>query len=694
MSGDGRALHLVGVDVGGTFTDAVLFDASTNQLRFAKVASTPANQAVGVAEAIDKVCTDAGISPRKIGLLSHGTTVATNALLERRGATTALLVTEGFRDVLQIARQDRPKVFDWRAQRSEPLVPRHLRFEVRERLLHTGDVLVSLDEMSAVKAIDAAKAAGVSSIAVCFLHSYANPAHEVRLAEMIEERFPGTDVSLSAHVLPEIGEFERMSTTTANSYLKPIMRGYLAALQARARDIGIDRDVLVMQSNGGLMTAKAASERSVYTLLSGPAAGVLGAMQLGRAAGLRNIMTVDMGGTSLDICLTYQNELRYTRYTRESEIGGLAIRTPMIDIHTLGAGGGSVAWIDAGGALRVGPRSAGAVPGPACYGRGGSEPTVTDANVALGRIAPDYFLGGAVRLDAAASVNAIERAIATRLGVSIERAAEGIIQVVNATMVKGMRVVSVERGYDPREFTLVAFGGCGPLHASALARDFGAPQVLIPPAPGVTSALGLLLADLRREVSLTFLRTIDESIQRDLMEAYSHLERQAISQMTAEGVAEEHIVLTRTAALRYRGQGFDLDIRVPPGLLTAAVVADVRREFDLQHTRRYGYAMSDEHAEVVTVQVSAVGQLPKPVFKPERHERESSPAKALKGRREVFVDGAFSPTAVYERTNLVPGNVIHGPAVIEQFDSTALILPGDTARVDVLGNLIVSVVGG
>ena len=490
----------LGVDVGGTFTDLVLFDAATNRIHFTKTSSTPANQAVGVEEGIRKVAGIAAVPPGEIEFFVHGTTVATNALLERKGVSCALLVTEGFRDVLQIGRQDRPKLYDWFAQRPTPLVPRAQTFEIRERMLHTGDVLTPLDEAQAREAIRAARAAGVTAIAVCLLHAYANPAHERRVGELIAEEFPDAEVSLSSDVIPEFREYERASTTAVNAYVMPIVRRYVARLADRTAAMGVPAELHIMQSNGGLMTARAAAEQSVRTMLSGPAAGVLGAVALARQAGFENVLSVDMGGTSFDICLAYDGSLRFTK---ESEIGSLPIKVPMIDIHTLGAGGGSVAWIDAGGALRVGPRSAGAQPGPACYGRGGDEATVTDANVVLGRIDPANFLGGEMALDAAAAWRAVEDRIARPLGLGVEEAAEGIVRVINATMVRGMRAVSVEKGYDPRDFAIVAFGGGGPLHAADLARELGVPSVLVPVMPGVTSALGLLVADLRYDVSAT-----------------------------------------------------------------------------------------------------------------------------------------------------------------------------------------------
>ena len=677
----------LGVDVGGTFTDLALFDSDSHKLEFAKTSSTPDNQALGVDTGIQKIVGQRNIKPNAIGFLAHGTTVATNALLERRGASCALLVTEGFRDVLFIGRQDRPKLYDWFARRPEPLVPRQLCFEVRERVLHTGEICVPLDEEQAIKAIKDAKAAKVAAIAVCLLHAYANPTHEHRLLDLIHEHFPEAEVSLSSEILPEFKEYERMSTTVANSFVMPIVRNYLASLEQRVRSHGISASLNIMQSNGGLMTARTAGEQSVRTMLSGPAAGALGAVSLARQAGFDNAITVDMGGTSFDICLAHQGHIRYTK---ESEIGLLPIKVPMIDIHTLGAGGGSIAWIDAGGALRAGPRSAGAVPGPACYGRGGKEPTVTDANLVLGRLNPEYFLGGEIPLDVDAARTAIADRIAAPLGIGTEQAAEGVVQVINATMVRGMRAVSVEKGFDPREFVLVAFGGGGPVHAADLARDFGTPEVLIPLAPGVTSAVGLLVADLRYDFTSTFLGPLTDGDADRLAALYAELEKKALEQMTGDGVPAEQVIIARTAEARYHGQGFELEVVVPGGPLDGPAIERVREAFHASHTRHYGYAMRDEQVVLVNAQVTAVANLPKPGY-PELAPTNAHRPDPLKGQRPVYINGQWTTAAVYDRTLLETGMSIDGPAVVEQIDSTTILLPGNCGRVDQFGNLIVRV---
>jgi N-methylhydantoinase A len=681
----------LGVDVGGTFTDLVLFDAASNRIHFTKTSSTPANQAEGVEQGISKVAGIAGLTPADVSFFVHGTTVATNALLERKGVTCALLITEGFRDILQIGRQDRPKLYDWFAQRPPALVPRALTFEVRERMLHTGDVHLALDEAQAIEAIGRAKAAGVTAIAVCLLHSYANVAHERRLGELIAQHFPEVEVSLSSDVIPEFREYERASTTAVNAYVMPIVRRYVARLADRTTAMGVPAELHIMQSNGGLMTARAAGEQSVRTMLSGPAAGVLGAVALAREAGFDNVLSVDMGGTSFDICLAYDGQLRFTK---ESEIGSLPVKVPMIDIHTLGAGGGSVAWIDAGGALRVGPRSAGAQPGPACYSRGGTEATVTDANVVLGRIDPANFLGGEMQLDAEAARRAVRERIAEPLGLGLEEAAEGIIRVINATMVRGMRAVSVEKGYDPRDFAIVAFGGGGPLHAADLARELGVPNVLVPVMPGVTSALGLLVADLRYDVSATVRGSLAAPDLAALTAVYEDLERQALEQMAKDGVEHGEVALNRSADVRYARQSWELEVSVPPGRLDATALDLVRSEFHARHAQQYGYAMEGEELILVNAAVSAIAVLPKPPLgstTADDGRADGAMAHDQAGERQTWLGARWVRASVYDRRGLPPGAAIEGPAIVEQLDTTTFLGLGDRARVDDSGNLVVEV---
>ena len=682
--------YRLGVDVGGTFTDLALHNVETDELEFAKTPSTPSNQAIGVANGIDQLAARFGVAPGNIGFFSHGTTVATNTLLERKGAKCALVVTRGFRDVLEIGRQDRPHLYDWRQQKPEPLVPRHLRFEVGERVLYTGEVAVPLDEDDVAVLIDRLRAADPDAVAVCLLHSYANPAHERAIGGAIRATLPGLTVSLSCDVVPEFKEYERMCTTTINAYVAPVMGRYLRRLQQGIADLGIDSEVHVMQSNGGTMGADTAVEKPVHTILSGPAAGVIGSVAIANQAGQPNSISVDMGGTSFDISLCYRGE---ARRTQDSEIERLPVKVPMVDIHTLGAGGGSIAWIDPGGALRVGPQSAGAEPGPACYGRGGSEATVTDANLALGRLNPGSFLGGRLGLDMGLARDAITRSIAGPLGMSVEEAAEGIIRVVNAGMIKGIRVVSVAKGYDPREFCLVTFGGAGPVHASELAAELDIPRVLVPIAPGVTSALGLLMADLRDDLVRTILRPSDVLEAAELNERFADMEAEAVATMEREGVAAADVAWMRVADVRYLGQGFELQAPVGAGELDEDGVARIYEKFHQSHTQLYGYAQRDSPMEVVNLRLTALAKMPRPGLAAAPMNGSRNPGSARLVDRAVYFHNEPVDTGIYDRAGISPGDVIDGPAIIEQLDSTTLVWPGQIARVDPFRNLLLERVG-
>ncbi len=526
----------LGIDSGGTFTDVVLFDDRKKTLHIAKTPSTPANPAIGVINGIKKIVSQVGIQPGEIASLVHGTTVATNALLEYKGIRTALILTEGFKDILSIGRQDRPKLYDYFEKRPEPFIPRHLRFEVSERTLYTGEIFRALDEKKILSIIEELKKKEIKGIAVCLLHSYANPTHEKRIKEIFKEQYPEAVVSTSHEILPEFREYERMSTTVINTYVMPIIDRYLQDLQRMMREEGLTADLNVMQSNGGVMTSRSAGEKSVHTILSGPAGGVMGSLAIGTQIGMKNLITVDMGGTSFDICLIHDGKIHFTK---ESEIGGHPIKIPMIDIHTIGAGGGSIAWIDPGGSLHVGPQSAGANPGPVCYRLGGKEPTVTDANLVLGRLDPDYYLGGEMSLDVEAAKQAILKKVARPLKLSLEEAAEGIIKVINASMVRGIRKVSVEKGFDAREFSMICFGGGGPLHSIELAEELKIPTVVVPISPGVNSALGLLIADFRYDYSQTFLKKTQDIRLDSLQQGFKDLEAKATQQMVEEKIPRE-----------------------------------------------------------------------------------------------------------------------------------------------------------
>ena len=677
--------YRLGVDVGGTFTDLVLYDVETNEIEVTKTPSTPANQAEGVTTGIDMLVDRLGVPAGEIGFFIHGTTVATNTLLERKGAQTALIVTAGFRDVLQVGRQDRPDLYDWRIPRTEPLVPRHLRLEVTERVLYTGEVHTPLDLGDIESVIEQLKEAGVEAVAVCLLHSYANPDHEIAVGRALQEALPDLAVSLSHEILPEFKEFERMSTTVINSYVSPVIGRYVTNLKRGIVDAGISSDLYIMQSNGGTMRAASAVERPVHTILSGPAAGVIGSVAIAEHAGQPNSISVDMGGTSFDVTLSYRGEVRQTR---ESEIERLPLKVPMVDIHTLGAGGGSIAWIDPGGALRVGPQSAGADPGPACYGRGGTEATVTDANLVLGRLNPKRFLGGRMDLDVERARGVIAERVAEPLGLGVEECAEGIVRVVNASMIKGIRVVSVAKGYDPRDFCLVAFGGAGPVHSAELAEDLEIPRVLVPVAPGVTSALGLLMADLRHDFVRTVLLAGDRLTREELGTRFAEMEDEALERMRQEGVESGDATLVRLSDVRYAGQGYELEVTVPPGELDDTAIQGLTDRFHEAHSQVYGYATRDRPIQVVNLRVTAFTTLPRPSLVPAQLNGRTDPDAAREADRDVYFRGRSVPTPIYQRTLLRPGDVVNGPAIIEQEDSTTVVWEGQTSTVDAYSNLL------
>ena len=612
--------------------------------------------------------------------------MATNALLEYKGIRTALILTEGFKDILSIGRQDRPKLYDYFEKRPEPFIPRHLRFEVGERTLYTGEILRPLEEERVRRIAGKLKEMGITGVAVCLLHSYANPLHEKRIKEIFRELYPEAAVSTSHEILPEFREYERMSTTVINTYVMPIIDRYLQDLLRMMREGGLTADLNVMQSNGGVMTSRSAGEKSVHTILSGPAGGVMGSLAIGTQIGMKNLITVDMGGTSFDISLIHEGKIHFTK---ESEIGGHPIKIPMIGIHTIGAGGGSIASIDSGGSLHVGPQSAGAKPGPVCYRLGGEEPTVTDANLVLGRLDPGYYLGGEMSLDVETARRAILDKIARPLHLSLEEAAEGIIKVINASMVRGIRKVSVEKGYDAREFSMICFGGGGPLHSLELAEELRIPTVVVPISPGVNSALGLLIADFRYDYSQTFLKKTHEIDLGSLNGGFKDLETKATQQMHEEKIPPEQMVILRSIEMRYSGQGYELEVSLPNGILTQKDLKRINDSFHRIHCQLYGYASPQEVTEFVYLRIAALGRIPKPKLKKERAGDHRS-ARALKGKRKVFVEGKYVSLPIYERRLLRPGDRISGPAIVEQMDSTTFLSYGRRAEVDPYLNLIVT----
>jgi N-methylhydantoinase A len=677
----------IGVDVGGTFTDVCMFDDRSRSLHIAKVPSIPSSPDEGVIEGVQRLLSETKCWPQDVEFFVHGTTIATNAIIEYKGAKVGLLVTEGFRDVLQIVRQDRPKLYDYFAQNPKPLVPRSHTYEVRERMLFDGRVKTGLDEARTRKLLRQIKKTGeVEILAVCLLHSYANPAHELRIRTLINEELPGMKVSLSSEILPEIKEYERTITTVVNAYVLPTVSTYLSQLRRKLAEVRIASDLYIMQSSGGVMTAATAVEKSVHTVLSGPAAGALAAMWMGRKSGFENLISIDMGGTSADVSLMSNGKLAYAK---ESTVAGHVIKVPTIDINSVGAGGGSLAWVDPGGALQVGPASAGAYPGPACYGRGGTQATVTDANIVLGRLNPDFMLGGEMKTDVEAARRAIHDHVARPLRLTLEQSAEGIIRVVNATMVRGIRRVSVERGHDPREFTLYAFGGGGPVHAAMLAVELNIPSVLIPAGAGVGSAMGCIVADFRHDYTQTHIGRLLEVPVQKFQELFRQLEGKALVQMGKEGLPPDGTALLRSLDMRYAGQGYELEVPVPPGVITGETVPQVESSFRESYRKAYGYE-PDDPTEVVTFRVVAVGNLPALELPAQRHSADTDGSHAIKSARPVYFDGNFRQTTVYDGHKLQSGNRLQGPAIIELRESTIVVLPGQQAVRGDQGEVVIS----
>jgi N-methylhydantoinase A len=658
----------IGVDTGGTFTDFIVLTG--NRVRVLKLLSTPTNPAAAILNGL------AELFPGKGELeILHGSTVATNALLERKGARTALVTTRGFEDVLEIGRQNRPRIYSLFPSRPDPLVPQKLRLGVTERTLYDGSILIPLQTEDLAAIALKLQRRRVESVAICLLFSYANPAHEKQIGRYLKKlKIP---ISLSHVILPEYREYERTSTTVVNAYLAPLMGRYLSDLEKRIRPRSgrRTRTLRVMQSNGGAVSAAVAIREPVRTILSGPAGGVVGAWETARLAGFRNILSFDMGGTSTDVALC-EGEIRITN---ESVIAHNPVGVPVIDIHTVGAGGGSIARIDAGGALRVGPESAGADPGPICYGRG-DRITVTDANLFLGRLDSDYPLGGNLYLQSEALARAFA-ALAREMRVRTAlAAAQGVIDVANANMEAALRVISVERGHDPRDFTLVTFGGAGGLHAAALAASLSLPRVLIPENPGLLSALGVLLADNVRDWSKTVMLRAGDADAGELESEYAVLERRGTASLRQESYAPERIRLERWLDMRYRGQSFEISLPFSHNF---------EREFHRRHEKRFGYADPARESEIVTVRVRARGLAHKPRV-PKDRRGGPNPEGALMKEKEVYFEGRMRRTRVYERSRLRAGNRISGPALVFEYSASTAIPPGFTCDVDAYRNLVIT----
>jgi N-methylhydantoinase A len=678
---EGDALR-VGVDIGGTFTDIVT--VRDGRIEVSKTPSTPDAPERGVLDGLEAASERDGWRFEAVDFLGHGTTVATNAVLEEAWADTALVTTAGFRDVLEIGRQERPDIYDFQAETAPPIVERDRRFEVRERLDERGGVLADLDEGS-VRAVAEDLPADVESVAVCLLYAFENDDHERRARDVLLDAGVDASISLSSDVLPEIREYERTMTTAMNAALKPVMDRYIGNLSDDVGAAGVSSDLGIMQSNGGIIDADAARDRPVRTLLSGPAAGVQGATAIARRCGFEDVVTMDMGGTSSDVSLV---EGADPVVSTDVQVGDYPVGVPMIDVHTVGSGGGSIAWIDAGGALRVGPRSAGADPGPVCYGRGGTDPTITDAHVVLGRLAPDAFLSDALDADAADVRRVVERELADPLGQSVEAAAQGIVDVANANLQRALRVVSVERGHDPREFGLVAFGGAGPLHAPSLARDLDVPHVVVPRAAGVLSALGLLVSDVLYDYSTSRVRRLDAVDPAAIEETFGEFEGAGRDRLAGEGFERGEMAFERTLDLRYHGQAFELPVPADDSL-DASSLETVEERFHERHEQRYGHAYREEPIELVTIRLRARGVVDPPDLAVD--DDGGTVEAAVRETREVVFDGRSHETAVYDGARLPVGGSFDGPAVVEGSENTTVVPPEQRARVDEYGNLRVEV---
>jgi N-methylhydantoinase A len=677
----------VGVDSGGTFTDICLLDEATGDVRVWKVPSTPDDPsraiALGAVEGLHEAARAAAADVTSFG---HGTTVATNALIQHRGAVTGLVTTEGFRDLLEIARQRRPHLYDLQADKPRLLVPRALRVEVTERLRHDGRIEKPLDDAQVRAAARHLRSAGVRAVAVCFLYSYVDPRHEERVRRILEAELPDAFITCSHEVAPEFREYERLSTVVVNAYLGPVMAGYLASLGPRLADAGIRALPHITQSNGGVMSFEAARAQPVRTVLSGPATGVVGGLEVGLRAGFRQLITFDMGGTSTDVALIDDGR---PKLAGELEVHGYPLKTPALDIHTVGAGGGSIAFVDAGGLLKVGPRSAGAHPGPVCYGLGNDEPTVTDANVVLQTLNPAHLLGGRMRIDRARADVAIGR-LAKTLGLDSTATAQGIVSVVTANMAKAIRVISVQRGHDPREYTLVAFGGAGPLHAARLARELEIPRVLVPRHPGILCALGLLLGDLKTNFAQTRLTLLTPDAVPVMTETFAALEARAAAWFQREGIAGGARTLRRAVDMRYAGQNYELPVPWPDVPTPDALVKELTAGFERAHMQLYGYIAAEEPIQIVTFRLEAVGAVRRAEIR--AHPRASADvATAVVGSRDVWLPEAdsFVRCPVYDRERLGTGHQFSGPAIVEQMDATTLILPEQRVRVDEFTTLVI-----
>ncbi|RMB07983.1 hydantoinase/oxoprolinase family protein [Eilatimonas milleporae] len=679
--------YRLGVDVGGTFTDLLLIEETTGETWREKVPSTPKDPSLAVVSGTEIICGKAGIAPGDIVQFLHGTTVATNAVLEGKGARTGLVVTEGYRQMMQVARSLVPgglaAWITW--PKPEPLAPLECTVEVVERLDAQGNVVKPVDRAQAKAALESLKAEGVEALTICLINSYVNGVHEQQVAEIAREVFPDLPISLSHEVLPEMQEYERALTTVANSLVRPVMAMYVANLRNKLRDLGMAGRINLLRSDGGLVSSEKAEHTPVNLLMSGPAGGVTGALWVARNAGLKNILTLDVGGTSTDVALIEHGE---PRLRRETSVGHLSVRASSLDVKTVGAGGGSIAHVpELTRALRVGPESAGAEPGPAAYGKGGEQPTVTDAHVVLGNL-PEDLLGGSFKLDKAAAEKAVDT-VATALSVTREEAAQGIIDIANENMYGALRLVSVQQGYDPRDFALMGFGGAGSLHSNAVAKLMGSYPVVVPVSPGVLCATGDATTQMRYEHARSFNRTNTQTSDAEMAEWLTAMGETVAKELEDEGVPRDQQIVTFEAGVRYAGQGFEVDLPIALGdFENGDGLARLMAAFDAEHERLFTFNLDVAH-EIVNLRAVALGQgaeMPAPKLP----QGDGDPAQAKVRDHSMWIDGAAHPAVIYDRAKLESGDRIAGPAIVTEMDSTAVILPDHEGEVDAMGNILIN----
>ena len=679
-------MYRIGIDVGGTFTDVTLLNSETGRYYTYKLSSTLQDQSLAIANGTKETPELYGVPVSEIEYFGHGTTVATNMIIERKGAKTALITTKGFRDLLEIGRQTRPSLYNIMEDKPETLVKRSLRKEISERVTAKGDILRDVDRDEVRAVLKELKEQGVESIAVCFLFSFLNSRNEKIVEDCIKEVWPEAYYSVSSTILPEFREFERLSTTVINSYLGPRMKMYIHNLRQRIKEVGVTVEPYITQSNGGVMSISSTIQTPVQTALSGPSAGVMGAVYIAEAAGFKDIITYDMGGTSTDVSLVKDG---IAEYTTKRKVCGLPSGVPMIDVHAVGAGGGSIAQIDNAGALKVGPESAGANPGPAAYGLGNENPVVTDANLVLGRINPHYVLGGRLKIDAELSKKAVKAKIADPMGIGTEEAALGIVKVVNSNMARAIRVITVEKGHNPSDFTLVAYGGAGPLHAVHLAQEMGIRTVLIPPAPGALCALGLLTADIKKSYVRTAIASYDEMTPEQINAVMSSLRDEGSAWLDSEKVPSERRKFHGIAEMRYVGQNYELQVEIPTENITASDIEKMKQDFFVAHEKNYGYYNPNAPVQFVNFRCEATGIVKKPNLA-ELETTLDDPSKAEIGRRVVhFEESGAVDCPVYDRAKFGRAERVNGPCIIEQMDSTTVVPPNTWFSIDKFGNLII-----